>query len=471
MKQLTCEVCGSNELMKQDGIFVCQVCGCKYSLEDVKKMMVEGVVEVTGTVKVDNSAAISNYLNMAKNALDAGNEKEADDYCNKIIEIDMTNWEAWFIKGRAVGWQSTLGNIRIPETINAFSKALENCPKEKKDELVSQCQDQLERLHAALLSIRVKGFKTSPNQNDLDGLKSDVLSIINSTVSFLTKAGAMMSGIGNVQYGRIINQGMVAAWDETLKKYQQNNDGHPLKFAWETFHKEGDILIAGFNLGLVVLGTKYDSKEGNDLIVQIYENMITLQNILKDSCSYGVNYNGGYKSYYKDWSFTKEAKEYRSKQIKEWRDKITEVKTTGAKNAAEAARKKREDYWNEHKDLKEALEKEKNTLSIEKKELDEKKKILDKEREEVPTAKVVGDLKNQISKLQQEKNNLGIFKSKEKKALQTQIDAIEGQLAKHRQVMEAEQAQVDKKIAPISARLSEIRKRQDAIDHEFNKDR
>lgn len=44
MKQLTCEMCGSTDLMKQDGVFVCQSCGTKYSVEEAKKMMVEGNV-------------------------------------------------------------------------------------------------------------------------------------------------------------------------------------------------------------------------------------------------------------------------------------------------------------------------------------------------------------------------------------------------------------------------------------------
>ena len=46
MKQLTCEMCGSTDLMKQDGVFVCQSCGTKYSVEEAKKMMVEGTVQV-----------------------------------------------------------------------------------------------------------------------------------------------------------------------------------------------------------------------------------------------------------------------------------------------------------------------------------------------------------------------------------------------------------------------------------------
>ena len=71
-------------------------------------MEVTGTVNVAGTVKVDNTAAIANYLDMARNAQDAGNNKEADEYCNRIIEMDVNNWEAWFLKGKAVGWQSTL---------------------------------------------------------------------------------------------------------------------------------------------------------------------------------------------------------------------------------------------------------------------------------------------------------------------------------------------------------------------------
>ena len=55
MKRLTCEMCGSTDLVKQDGFFVCQTCGTKYSVEEAKKMMIEGTVDVQGTVKVDRS--------------------------------------------------------------------------------------------------------------------------------------------------------------------------------------------------------------------------------------------------------------------------------------------------------------------------------------------------------------------------------------------------------------------------------
>ena len=53
MKALQCEMCGSQDLVKDGGVFVCQSCGTKYTVEEAKKMMVEGTVDVKGTVKVD----------------------------------------------------------------------------------------------------------------------------------------------------------------------------------------------------------------------------------------------------------------------------------------------------------------------------------------------------------------------------------------------------------------------------------
>ena len=41
MKKIVCEMCECTEFVKKDGLFVCQDCGCKYSVADAKKMMRE----------------------------------------------------------------------------------------------------------------------------------------------------------------------------------------------------------------------------------------------------------------------------------------------------------------------------------------------------------------------------------------------------------------------------------------------
>lgn len=37
MRQLTCEMCGGTDLVKDGGVFICQTCGCKYTVEEAKK--------------------------------------------------------------------------------------------------------------------------------------------------------------------------------------------------------------------------------------------------------------------------------------------------------------------------------------------------------------------------------------------------------------------------------------------------
>ena len=63
MKQLTCEMCGSTQMKKEDGVFVCEACGMKYSADEAKKLLVE----------VDSTPMIENYLEVARNAEKAGN--------------------------------------------------------------------------------------------------------------------------------------------------------------------------------------------------------------------------------------------------------------------------------------------------------------------------------------------------------------------------------------------------------------
>ena len=96
MKALTCEMCGSTNLIKQDGVFVCQSCGTKYSLEEAKKMMVEGTVDVQGTVKVDTSDELKNLYAIARRAKSDNNDENALKYYDMIMVKDPNSWEATF---------------------------------------------------------------------------------------------------------------------------------------------------------------------------------------------------------------------------------------------------------------------------------------------------------------------------------------------------------------------------------------
>ena len=124
MKQLKCEMCGGTELIKQDGVFVCQSCGIKYSVEEAKKMMVEveGTVDVSGsTIKVDTSAELKNLYELAQRAKADNNSENAQKYYSQIIVKDPSSWEANFY---TTYYQSM--NCKIGE-IGMASIRISNC--------------------------------------------------------------------------------------------------------------------------------------------------------------------------------------------------------------------------------------------------------------------------------------------------------------------------------------------------------
>ena len=97
MKQMVCEMCGSTDLIKQEGVFVCQTCGTKYSVEEAKKMIIEGKVDVSGsTVKVDQSDELKNLYILARRAKNDKNINDVRKYYEQILVKDPNSWEANF---------------------------------------------------------------------------------------------------------------------------------------------------------------------------------------------------------------------------------------------------------------------------------------------------------------------------------------------------------------------------------------
>ena len=97
MKKLVCELCGSDDIVKQEGCFVCQQCGTKYSLEEAKRMMMEGGDAAPGiTVKVDNTSFVERYLQNARRAKAKEDWEETEKYYNMVEQNEPTNIEAVF---------------------------------------------------------------------------------------------------------------------------------------------------------------------------------------------------------------------------------------------------------------------------------------------------------------------------------------------------------------------------------------
>jgi len=118
MKQIVCEMCGGKDLIKQDGTYVCQNCGTKYSVEEAKKMM----------VTIDNSAKLENALKNARRAKECNDYKEAEKFYNIVQMEEPENWEANFYSNYCKAMMSDISQVTYYIT-NCIKNVLKDVKK------------------------------------------------------------------------------------------------------------------------------------------------------------------------------------------------------------------------------------------------------------------------------------------------------------------------------------------------------
>lgn len=291
MKQLTCEMCGGVDLLKKEGMFVCQNCQTKYSVEEAKKMMIEGTVQVTGSVSVANAGTIENFLQIAQNAYDSDNKKEAENYCNKVIEIDFQNYQAWLLKGKSAGWQTTIGNNRFSEVINCFSKAIENTQKDKLEEVKQEVSNEIHRLSIALINLACSHFADNPDNSTNAKSIIDVSNIIKNTSELLFKKCNIVQKEIENEIAKIIHTTVDKTFTISYKIYKLDNDGHPSEYAFDTFVSkcQNFIELLKISIDLSNKDTKEDLKR--------YELLIVISEICKKAKSYEKHFTNNGSSW------------------------------------------------------------------------------------------------------------------------------------------------------------------------------
>lgn len=371
MKQLTCEMCGSTDLMKQDGVFVCQSCGCKYSVEEAKRMMVEGTVDVRGTVQVDNSAFVQKYLENARRAKEKEDWEETEKYYNMVEQNDPNNIEAVFYSSYGKAKASLVdGDIYKRQ---AVFKVLNNCVSIIDDKYQLEDKEQ--------------------NEVAIKSMALDLLKLFGSNFVFTEwKNGYGIVTKTNKNETCALFVSLIDAFHETMVNIEAKD---PEPYMYETF-------------SAFVKACKNFTFEGynKSKLNEIFDRWISQQND-------GLN-------------------------------KIKQAKIDA--------------YWAEHKDEKEQLDAQKSSLNAQIADLN---KSIDTLAEVASVKQIEG----QIESLKKEQNALGLFKGKEKKALQAQIDAlISRDLEEAKEHKAAAVAPIQEQIDAANARIAEI-------DAELTKDR
>ena len=190
MAALLCDICGGKLKIINNRFATCESCGMEHSIERVQQKYKES----QSVVHVDNAHLVENYYEMAKNAYDSGNKKDAEYYCSKIIEIDTNNTDALMLKGKAVGWQSRIGKFRFREAAVYFANAVNSVESEAdKNKLVIQIVEEFKELATALIKLRCDRFSKWPDDEETRGFCDDLEQLCYALDVFVAETNAIIN--------------------------------------------------------------------------------------------------------------------------------------------------------------------------------------------------------------------------------------------------------------------------------------
>lgn len=454
MAALICDICGGKLTMGTGGIATCESCGMEHTAARLK----EKIQEIKGTVRVDNSHMITNYLSMAQTACDAGNHKEAEDYANKIIEIEPQSYLAWHIKAKAAGWQTTGRDNRFSESISSWINATSFAPINEKETLTTEVDAEIRKLVCAILTMYTNSFVSFRGVDNKNNILNNLSAIEKLLNSFTEKTTIdVYSDEFKTIISRLINTAAVNASNKSNQDFGPE-DSNRSQFAWNQYTTAQDACLSLFDKA-------YELSTDNTTSLTICNNYITLAKTVKDSCSYKFEANSWGSGYQKEYTFTNEAKKSRTTIIEKWEARRNRLDPERCKKslsvvmqncqkvnatAKEAAGYR--EYWESNVDKKSDLENECEAIRQNLKQL-----VIDHDNGPIAHAKQqIATTRSRLDTLNSQQKALGIFKGKEKKALQIEIDQTTNELAEINKQVNVVNAQHDEERRSLNLRIDEI---------------
>lgn len=261
MKALICEMCGSNHMLKKNGFYVCESCGTKYTTEEAKKLLVEA------TVVIDESNRISNYLELARQALAAGNTASAENYANRTLEVDAKNYEAWLIKAKTASEQFALNTSSARECFQYYKKAYQlSNAKEIKDSIITSLQS----ICINAIAHKAYAYEKSASPKEAKELLTLGKAIQRQCDNFEDETGStLLTAAVRKKIAGNISQATARAWNNIIApEFRQDNANA------QVFYNKGIHAVE-----LLKFAIKLD-KNGNKRNLTRYENLCDMADSL-----------------------------------------------------------------------------------------------------------------------------------------------------------------------------------------------
>ena len=247
MKAIICEMCGSQDVVKKDGLFICSHCNTKYSVEEARKLMVEG------TVTIDHSTDLENLFQAAKNAMEAEDDESALRHYQKINALSPNNWQAVFYLVALKAHSFKYGEISsvaisitnaLPKVFDLINTTLTD--KDEKKEAVWEVLQECQSIAESLTYASHDFYKSVTKGNGLLSLTGvfGAVSGISSTLSEINEDQERCCAAANIMFncGNYISEMFdmededfafhaVWAWKNAIDfhtEFQSIHKNHPL---------------------------------------------------------------------------------------------------------------------------------------------------------------------------------------------------------------------------------------------------
>lgn len=268
MSTMVCDICGGKLKILSEKVALCESCGLEHYFEQVCKTKKE---EIT-TVFINDKNLLNNYFKMAKDAYECENNTEAEEYCNKIIEIDYSDANVFLLKGKAIGWQSSIDELRFKEMAVCFANAVNCCTTEnQKQNMCVVIREEFKNLATALIQLRCERFQRWPDGDEYCGFKADLNEISYAVDIYIDKTNEAF----NKNYiwrsvASIVLSCINTSYENIFFKYKTQKS----KNAYSKFITETDYCIDIMKMTIDLI----DDDDESDVL--LYEKIVQMLNIL-----------------------------------------------------------------------------------------------------------------------------------------------------------------------------------------------
>ena len=548
MKKLVCELCGESDFVKAGGVFECQVCGAKYTLEDARKLFVEindapsapakpapveeaileskkdnafeedavltpkpaptavrrvvvqpkapsndinavkkivsnvqktahereDVVKPTPTVVkkvvvkpvvvekpkpvvkkvvkpapekssigLENSQIIHNYFILAQTAYDSQNYMDAEQYANRIIEVDPTNCDAWLLKGNCAGWQTLTPNFRMLESINCWNTCLQHSSEAEHEDYLFTVRTNCIEVAIAYVMRNIVGFKKEPNAEAIKKIKDTI-----DYVEPIMRKANQTFGVDIVSYEDKLASNISALVTEVSKQaiaaFGKKKDTQTDE-AFTNFIKVQDICIETWDY-LMDLAKKHGT------VTAILHSIVKMHETIIRSCGYRLVGN----KYKESMKISLSDKNIRLEKIQKAKKKLEDKFVDIRKRDRVDQKFKNEKYWEEHQE-------EKQQLLDERTQLDHEIFELENSKLKMPKLTELKKLEEEAIKYQVLKDN-PTYTGKERAAFMEELN-------KTRKLIVTKKREIASIITPIDDKIEKLKKRMVTIESELNMNR